>query len=214
MIRQEKKYILQNNNEKLKFIKFLLKNGFKNIYKDRINFSIYFDYKNLNFFHNSEEGLSFRNKLRLRIEKKLFLNDYKNFNLEIKESYPNFKKKFSFLKDTNYKKNKILIQKLNFERKMISKKIVPILSTEYVRSYYFSEIYGRITIDQNLEYQMAKWQKIYKSFNFIGKKKDKRIIIEHKTQNNSSTNNFVTLVSSRFSKYCEGVKMLNLNKII
>ena len=68
---------------------------------------------------------------------------------------------------------------------MISKKIVPILSTEYVRSYYFSEIYGRITIDQNLEYQMAKWQKIYKSFNFIGKKEDKRIIIEHKTQNNS-----------------------------
>ena len=56
--------------------------------------------------------------------------------------------------------------------------------------------------------------KNYKSFNFIGKKKDKRIIIEHKTQNNSSTNNFVTLASSRFSKYCEGVKMLNLNKII
>lgn len=106
------------------------------------------------------------------------------------------------------------ITKYLIERKMISKKIVPILSTEYVRSYYFSEIYGRITIDQNLEYQMAKWQKIYKSFNFIGKKKDKRIIIEHKTQNNSSTNNFVTLASSRFSKYCEGVKMLNLNKII
>ena len=40
MIRIEKKYILNNNNEKLRFKKFLLKKGFKNIYKDRINFSI------------------------------------------------------------------------------------------------------------------------------------------------------------------------------
>ena len=72
MIRLEKKYILQNNSERLRFIKFLLKNGFKNIYKDRVNFSIYFDYRNLKFFHDSEEGLSFRNKLRLRTEKKFF----------------------------------------------------------------------------------------------------------------------------------------------
>ena len=105
MIRIEKKYILNNNNEKLRFKKFLLKKGFKNIYKDRVNFSIYFDYRNLKFFNDSEEGLSFRNKVRLRIEKKLFDNDYKKFNFEIKKSNPNLKKKFSFLKEKRYKKN-------------------------------------------------------------------------------------------------------------
>ena len=212
MIRLEKKYILQNNSERLKFIKFLLKNGFKNIYKDRVNFSIYFDYRNLKFFHDSEEGLSFRNKLRLRTEKKFFSNNYKEFNFEIKESYPNFKKKFSFLSNERYKNNNILIQKKNFERKIFSKRIVPVLSTEYIRSYYYSDIYGRITIDQSLEYQIVKWKKFFESFYFVKKKKDKRIIIEHKIQNKLPENDFITLISSRFSKYCEGVKTLNLDK--
>jgi hypothetical protein len=214
MIRQEKKYILQNHRERLMFIKFLLKNGFKNIYKDRINFSIYFDHKDLKFFHNSEEGLSFRNKVRLRVEKKYFLNDYSKFNFEIKESYPDFKKKFSFLQDEKYKTNDTVNKKKNFERKIYSKRLFPILSTEYVRSYYFSDIYGRITIDQNIEYQKVGWKKFFKSFYFIKKKKDKRIIIEHKVQNNLPTKDFITLVACRLSKYCEGVKILNLDKFI
>jgi len=114
MIRLEKKYILQNNNERLKFVKFLLKNGFKNIHKDRVNFSIYFDFKNLKFFHDSEEGLSYRNKLRLRIEKNFFHNNYNKLNFEIKESFPYYKNKFTFLKNVKYKKKKNLIKKKNF----------------------------------------------------------------------------------------------------
>ena len=211
MIRIEKKYILNNNNEKLRFKKFLLKKGFKNIYKDRINFSIYFYYKNLKFFNDSEEGLSFRNKVRLRIEKKLFHNDYKNFNFEIKKSNPRLKKKFSFLHGENYKKNNPLVEKNNFERKIFLKKIIPILSTEYLRSYYYSNKYGRITIDQDIKYQIVTWKNFFKSFNFMTQKKDKRIVIEHKIENSLLENDFITLVPSRFSKYCEGIKMLNIN---
>ncbi len=210
MIRIEKKYILNNNNEKLRFKKFLLKKGFKNIYKDRVNFSIYFDYRNLKFFNDSEEGLSFRNKVRLRIEKKLFDNDYKKFNFEIKKSNPNLKKKFSFLKEKRYKKNNTLIEKKFFESKILSKKILPILSTEYLRNYYYSDKYGRITIDQDIQYQRVTWKNFHKSFNFNKKIKDKRIVIEHKIENNLLENDFITLVPSRFSKYCEGVKMLNI----
>jgi len=42
-------------------------------------------------------------------------------------------------------------------------------------------------------------------------KKDKRIVIEHKIENSLLENDFITLVPLRFSKYCEGVKMLNIN---
>ena len=82
MIRLEKKYIINNDYERLRFLKFIFKKGFRNIYKDRINFSIYLDYKNLKFFHDSEEGLSFRNKLRLRVEKKFFINNYKELKFD------------------------------------------------------------------------------------------------------------------------------------
>ena len=210
MIRLEKKYVINNDNERLRFLKFIFKKGFRNIYKDRINFSIYLDYKNLKFFHDSEEGLSYRNKLRLRVEKKFFVNNYKELNFEIKKSNPNLKKKFSFLKDKNFKNEDALLEKKNFEKQIFSKKIVPILSTEYLRSYFFSNHYGRITIDTNLEYQGVSWKEDFKSFNFFKKKKDRRIIIEHKLEHNMPINDLITLVPSRFSKYCEGVKKLNL----
>ena len=210
MIRLEKKYIINNDYERLRFLKFIFKKGFRNIYKDRINFSIYLDYKNLKFFHDSEEGLSFRNKLRLRVEKKFFINNYKDLNFEIKKSNPNLKKKFTFFKTGNSKNEGALLEKKNFEKQIFSKKIVPILSTEYLRSYFFSNQYGRITIDTNLEYQRVSWKEDFKSFNFFKKKKDRRIIIEHKLENNTPINDLITLVPTRFSKYCEGVKTLNL----
>lgn len=210
MIRLEKKYVINNNYERLRFIKFILKKGFRNIYEDRINFSIYLDYRNLKFFHDSEEGLSFRNKLRLRVEKKFFQNNYNSLNFEIKKSNPNFKKKFSFIKDQNFQNINALLEKKNFEKQIFSKKIIPILSTEYQRSYFFSNKYGRITIDTDLEYQVVTWKENFKSFNFFKKKKDRRIIIEHKLENNIPINNLITLVPTRFSKYCEGVKALNI----
>ena len=210
MIRLEKKYVINSNYERLRFIKFILKKGFRNIYEDRINFSIYLDYRNLKFFHDSEEGLSFRNKLRLRVEKKFFQNNYNSLNFEIKKSNPNFKKKFSFVKDQNFQNINVLLEKKNFEKQIFSKKIIPILSTEYQRSYFFSNKYGRITIDTDLEYQAVTWKENFKSFNFLKKKKDKRIIIEHKLENNIPINNLITLVPTRFSKYCEGVKALNI----
>ena len=103
-----------------------------------------------------------------------------------------------------------MIEKKFFESKILSKKILPILSTEYLRNYYYSDKYGRITIDQDIQYQRVTWKNFHKSFNFNKKIKDKRIVIEHKIENNLLENDFITLVPSRFSKYCEGVKMLNI----
>ena len=54
-------------------------------------------------------------------------------------------------------------------------------------------------------------KKILKALIFLKKKKDRRIIIEHKLENNTPINDLITLVPTRFSKYCEGVKTLNLS---
>ena len=148
MIRLEKKYILYSQVDKLRLIKFLYKKYFKNIYKDRINFSIYFDYRNLKFFNDSEEGLSYRTKLRLRKDKLKFKKDFSIFDFKIKKSNKNFKKKFSFKNNLIYKNSKPILEKKNYETKIISKKLIPILSTQYVRSYFHSKKYGRVTIDQ------------------------------------------------------------------
>ena len=184
MIRLEKKYILYSQRDKLRLIKFLYKKGFNNIYKDRINFSIYFDYKNLKFFHDSEEGLSYRTKLRLRNDKKYFKNDYSSFDFEIKKSNPNFKKKFSLKKDIIYKDSNLLSEKKNFEKEIMSKKLIPILSTQYVRSYYHSKKYGRITIDQDLEYQSVYWKNFVKVFHFLDLKRITELLLSIKLKIN------------------------------
>tara|TARA_B100000989_G_scaffold285706_1_gene253671 strand:+ start:95 stop:727 length:633 start_codon:yes stop_codon:yes gene_type:complete len=210
MIRFEKKYILNSEFERLRLLKFLYKNGFKNIYKDRTNFSIYFDYRNLKFFVDSEEGLSYRTKLRLRIDNKYFKNDYNKFNFEIKKSNPYFKKKITFKNNLVSKLQSLDSEKKIYENEIMSRKLIPILSTKYDRSYFYSKKYGRITIDKNLEYQSVYWSKFMKEFGFKQRKKDKRIVIEHKIENKLLENDFIKLVPTRISKYCEGVKYLNL----
>ena len=69
------------------------KNGFCEIHKARINNSIYFDYSDLRSFHESEEGIANRTKIRLRYYG--VQNDYDilKFTLEIKKSNPYFKTK-------------------------------------------------------------------------------------------------------------------------
>ena len=213
MNRIEKKYIINNCAEKFRLVKFLYKKGFKNIYQDRKNFSIYFDYKNYKLFHDSEEGLSFRKKIRLRTQKDLFINNFDNFNFEIKKSYPNIKKKFTFNSKKIYLSNMLTFEKNKLERQIFLKNIIPTLSTEYLRSYFFSEEFGRITIDQDLEYRIVRWKDFPKNFNFFNRIRDRRIIVEHKIDNPVNKDNLIPLIPVRFSKYCEGIKKFNLSKV-
>ena len=211
MIRLEKKYVLYADADRLRFIKFLYKKGFKNIFKNRVNFSIYFDHKNLKFFYDSEEGLSYRTKIRLRVNKNKYINNYDEFDFEIKKSNPYFKKKISFKNNLDLKNSLHKLEKKIYEDQIISKKIIPILSTQYERSYYYSTKYGRVTIDKDLEYQTVYWDKFMKNFKFTRNKKDKRIVIENKIETKNLVDiDFIKLVPTRFSKYCEGVKFLNI----
>ena len=67
------------------FNQWILQNNFKEIFKPREIFSIYFDTRNLKTYHESIEGLVPRSKLRLRTYnfKSLIQN---KFNIEIKKS--------------------------------------------------------------------------------------------------------------------------------
>ena len=50
-----------------------------------------------------------------------------------------------------------------------------------------------------------------KNFKFTRNKKDKRIVIENKIETKNLFDiDFIKLVPTRFSKYCEGVKFLNI----
>ena len=70
--RTEKKIYINTSNIG-KFYEFLNKKNFKEIYPERQINSIYFDTTNLDFFHDSEEGISPRKKVRVRYYNNNFL---------------------------------------------------------------------------------------------------------------------------------------------
>ena len=80
----------KNNIQKRQEIKFLVNKKFifdlklekkiNKLYPSRIINSIYFDTINLDFFHDSEEGISPRKKVRVRY----YNNNFEDLNLEIK----------------------------------------------------------------------------------------------------------------------------------
>ena len=85
MKRFEIKYIVNNKMDKFNLLKYLFKNGFSEIHKARVNNTIYFDYSDLRFFHESEEGIADRTKIRLRYYGTQRKYDILKFILEIKK---------------------------------------------------------------------------------------------------------------------------------
>lgn len=76
--RKELKFKLTFSDQKLLKHK-LLSKGMKNLYPKRIVKNIYFDTRDLTFFHESNEGILPRKKVRIRS-----YNDEKTFYQEIK----------------------------------------------------------------------------------------------------------------------------------
>ena len=132
--------------------------------------------------------------------------------LEIKKSSPHYKTKLK----TNFNLNKKYINpnfsKIFFEIK--KKKLKPMIKTSYKRMYFASKKHGRFTIDEKIFYQKITWKNFLKEFSLGKKINDKTIILEHKIEreNQILESNFIPLTKVRMSKYCEGVKLLKLNK--
>lgn len=191
--RHEIKFIL-NQKEKINFVN---NSNLKILFPDRIVESVYFDTKDLKLFSLSEEGITPRIKIRIRGYDNGELN-----NLEIKTT-------------RNYHREKIVLRDFKFDNfnlhnnlkkfginNIVEKKI----RVKYLRSYYELDGVGRITMDRNIEF-------LNPNRNSHNSKKIGQIILEVKIQSDKIDKNkierIINLKESRFSKYCEGINILN-----
>jgi len=192
--RVEKKIFIKKENL-LDFKEKISSIGAINLYKSRKVQSIYFDNINKDMYNDSIEGLNPRKKIRVR-------------------NYPDNINKYFFLEykissiEGRFKVNKKISQKRFDELKfngIFDKKYglcKPILNVIYDREYLINSNV-RITIDTNIIYNMY-------NNNFF--KSDKDIVVELKTSINQNIDELFEkfpFQEIRFSKYCNGVDLLN-----
>ena len=192
--RVEKKIFIKKENL-LDFKEKISSIGAINLYKSRKVQSIYFDNINKDMYNDSIEGLNPRKKIRVRnypdnINKYFFL-EYKISSIEgrFKVNKKIFQKRFD-----EFKLNGIFDKKYGLCK--------PILNVIYDREYLINSNV-RITIDTNIIYNMY-------NNNFF--KSDKDIVVELKTSINQNIDELFEkfpFQEIRFSKYCNGVDLLN-----
>ena len=208
--RNEKKILFFENEQFI--IKFLKVNGFKEIFKERLVNSIYFDDYNLTNLLETIDGEKYRSKIRLRLYCKIKdINNNPNLEEKIKVNTKNYKIFYPIkLKKV---KNKINIKEIHNEiqgqlnkNKFISLKIKNTLPTSFV-SYqrsYFAKSKLRVTIDKDLKFKKFIGDR-YLSGNENFEKK-KFLILEFKF--NDESYDLIKFLSSqipnrftKFSKY-------------
>ena len=195
MNRQEYKFLI--NRSELNVLKKILK--LKKKYKSRRINSYYFDTLFLRDYVDSEEGTVPRKKIRFRWYGKKKMN---NGNFEIK-----------ITEDLVRKKEKINIENFNLQIKEMLKKFRskyhPIIKVSYDRDYFISKISN---LDMNYDTNIT-YEKFNKNYKKVSKIYDLNNIFEIKDNLRISPDAFLKYVShkrTRFSKYSEGIKKLNL----
>ena len=184
--RKELKFKLTFSDQKLLKHK-LLSKGMKNLYPKRIVKSIYFDTKDLTFFHESNEGILPRKKVRIRS-----YNDEKTFYQEIKYTS----------EEGRYKLNKKIL-KSNNSIKINDKKygvLIPTLEINYNREYFIYKNL-RLTFDNNIKYKNLK-------STINNQLLENLCVMEIKTDMKTPDEFISSLFSlriERFSKYSRGI---------
>lgn len=189
--RKEKKFRVTISD----FYKFqgqLHSQGMEALFKSRLINSVYYDTVDLNMFHDSEEGVLPRKKIRIR-----WYNDSKKFTLENKTSsiegrYKETSKiQYSTFEDGFLRENRTDAQYGNIQ---------PILKVSYRRSYF--TIHGmRITFDENISYQNLRFANRRKYY-------DPERVIEIKIPSNCPDDfvgKHIPYPTARFSKYSRGL---------
>jgi hypothetical protein len=177
------------------FKEFINKQSAKKIYNSRVVESIYFENSKLQMYEDSIEGLVPRKKIRIRNYPEQSNSEH-NLEIKISSVEGRFKKKISLNIDKvkHYKKFGILDDQYGI--------CFPKLKVSYVREYYqVNDV--RITIDKNI---------LYKEYLSEFTHKDRDIIVELKTsikKNLDDLINYFPIQKSRFSKYCNGIDILN-----
>lgn len=164
----------------------------KNLFEHRIITSIYFDTVDLNMFHDSEEGVLPRKKVRIR-----WYNNLSAFSLENKIS--SIEGRFK----TTSKLENIISENNIIKRSLFDKHyghIQPTLKVSYQRSYFiFKKM--RITFDRDINYQNLKHADKRKYY-------DPERVIEVKIPFSCPDDFFEKIIphtTARFSKYSRGL---------
>lgn len=194
--RKEKKYRL-TYSDMAKVESQLLTKGMKKIYPSRTIKSLYFDNSNLDMYHDSEEGVLPRKKIRIR-----WYNESNKFIKETKISSIEGRFKFTLV-EGNIETLKSLLRVRIFD--VIYGSLSPVLIVEYVRYYYEIEKL-RITLDRHITYRKPRihsGQKI----------SDSECVMEVKVPIECDDDYIERLIPhpvARFSKYSRG--LLSLEK--
>jgi hypothetical protein len=188
--RKEKKYsFLLKDFNKVK--SYFINNGFKEIYQKREINSCYFDNKSFSMFHESEEGVLPRKKIRIR------WYDGKIFNKETKVS--SIEGRYKITQKLKNIKNINPLLKTKFSDRLYGH-LYPVLIVNYLRQYYkFKDM--RVTLDKNINYYRPQNK-------FVQKYKDKYCVVEVKTPVDFSDDELekvMYLTTNRFSKYTRGI---------
>lgn len=189
--RKEKKFrVTVNEFHKLQSL--LQQKGMEVLFKPRVISSIYFDTVDMNMFHDSEEGVLPRKKVRIR-----WYDESEKFILENKTSSIEGRFKVTSKLD-NIFIDKKLITKNHMDAQYGL--IQPILKVSYERSYFVLNKM-RITFDKNITYQhlrIANNRKYY----------EPERVVEIKTPI-ACPDNFIEknipYPTARFSKYSRGL---------
>ena len=190
-----------NCNKLLEFNEWILRNNIRETFEPREIFSIYFDTKNLQTYHDSSEGLVPRSKFRLRTYnfKSLMENE---FNIEIKKSvnYGRLKSSKKLENTENALSCGIYLNNYGF--------CYPKIIVKYERIYYKLKNI-RITLDKNIQF------KNYSKFLEEGKFNNTCNLVVAEIKYSSKTEltdlfNKLPFEITRFSKYCIGLETLNL----
>ena len=189
--RKERKFRLSRSESQL--LKFsLLEKGMEILYPKRKIKSCYFDTKNLLMFHQSEEGILPRKKIRYRwYDSNLLVNK----ELKISSIEGRYKETFFVGNIDLYylMQTKLYDHDYGF--------IYPSLKINYYREYYtYKKL--RFTFDSNIEYEKL-------DSNIINKSIDNDCVLEikaAKTINDDFLDAIISNQTERFSKYCRGIK--------
>ena len=189
--RKEKKFRV-TLSDFYKFQDQLYQQGMVTLFEPRLITSVYFDTVDLNMFHDSEEGVLPRKKVRIR-----WYNDDQLFTFENKTS--SIEGRF---KVTSKLKNSISEKKIFTRNRLDAQygQIKPTLKVSYRRSYFvFNEM--RITFDKDICYQNLKYADMRKYY-------DPERVIEIKIPANCPDDFVERLIpfpTARFSKYSRGL---------
>jgi SPX domain protein involved in polyphosphate accumulation len=167
---------------------FLLDQGMKSLFPDREINSIYYDTHQYDLFHDSEEGVLPRKKIRIRW--------YSNKNQSKLE------KKISSIEGRYKEVKNLKSNNLNFIFDKNYGYLTPSIMVSYKRSY-FSYKALRITLDRSIKYINLRSHKHIE-------KTEEECVMEVKAQSTLMEGYIYNVLPflriSRFSKYCRGVE--------